>query len=64
MNIQNSQKTHSEIINEIVNIDYEIMDVKLEMQLRGQFKQRNQIPTRRLVNNLMPLQWTNYTRWN
>lgn len=62
--MQNSLMVLNEAINEMASIDFEIMDVKLEMKLREQFKAHNQIPTRRLVNDLMLMQWFNYTRLN
>ena len=56
--------THEEEIQEIVAIDYEILDVILEKQIRDLFNKHNQVLSDRMLIFLMPLQWLGYAQWN
>ena len=51
-------------IQEIVSLDYEILDVVLEGQLRKLFKAHNQVLTDEMIKVLVPLQWMIYSRQN
>ena len=51
-------------IQDIVNIDYEILDVVLEKQLRNWYKERSLIFPEQFEWILLNLAWMNYARWN
>ena len=56
--------THEEEIQGLIEVDYEILDVILEGQLRKLFKAHNQVLTDEMVKVLVPLQWMVYSRLN
>ena len=63
-------RTHNDLINEIVAIDYEILDVKLEGLVRDYIRQ-NYLPVSvdillrdGSVDNLKPFFWRDYVKNN
>ena len=56
--------THEEDIQDIVNIDYEILDVVLEKQLRRWYKEHRLEFPEQFEKILLNLAWMNYAKWN
>jgi len=54
--------TSEEDIQEIISLDYEILDVMLELKLRDWYKEHGlEFPVNPVLLNIM---WMNYAKWN
>jgi hypothetical protein len=51
-------------IQELVKLDYEILDVVLEKKLRDDFKVQGIEFPEWLKKSLLDIMWLNYARWN
>ena len=51
-------------IQDIVSTDYEILDVVLEKQLRGWYKEHGLLFPEWFKQMLLNIAWMNYSKWN
>ena len=53
-----------DIVAEVIDIDYEILDIVLEKQLRNWYKEHRLEFPEQYEQILLNLAWMNYAHWN
>jgi len=53
-----------DMVGEIIKIDYEILDVVLERQLRDFYKEHRLAFPEYFKQILLNIAWANYSKWN